>query len=82
MRTVEIFKENGIFTIRHFMAAGVQFDQNFDDEILFLGAVGSFFHSAAGDYDVKVEREIAPIVMSFLMAITFEPRTFSYIGKG
>lgn len=81
MRTVQLFKENGIFTIRHHVAANRILDQNFDDEILFLGALGTFLYSAIGDYDIQVEREIAPIVASFLLAVTSKPRTLSYFGK-
>lgn len=69
MRKIEVFEQEGIFTIRHFRSDGGIFDQTFSDEINFLESLGSYLYLSEDKVDLKCEIGIAPIVVGFLEAV-------------
>lgn len=77
MRKIEVFEQEGIFTIRHFRPDTGVFDQTFSDEIIFLEALGSYLYLSEHKVDVKCEVGIAPIVVGFLEAVV----STQYVSK-
>lgn len=69
LRKIQLFKEDDLFTIRHFRSSGHTFDDVHEDEISFLKAVGVFLYTSEGSYDVQVERELEPLVVSYLAGV-------------
>lgn len=69
MRKIEVFEQEGIFTIRHFRPYTGIFDQTFSDEIIFLEALATHLYLSEGSVDLKCEIGIAPIVVDFLEAV-------------
>ncbi|CAM3319435.1 hypothetical protein FITA111629_15580 [Filibacter tadaridae] len=66
-RKVDLFEEEGLYFIRYHLPNGHRFDQVYSGEVEFLGAVASFLYSSDPYfYDVNIEKEIAPIVLSFI----------------
>lgn len=69
VRKIEVFEEEGIFTIRHFRPETGIFDQTFSEEIVFLEALGTYLYLSEDKVDLKCEIAIAPIVVGFLEAV-------------
>lgn len=69
MRKIQVFEEEGIFTIRHHRSHSRIFDQTFECEIVFLESLATHLYLSDEETSLDVEMGIAPIVVSFLESV-------------
>lgn len=73
MRRIQLFEDEGVFIIRHYLPRGRMFDQSFESEIDFLETLATFLYVTQPEkIGLDVEMGVGYLVIPFLEGLAYD----------